>query len=163
MFDMETCISSKIPLQKHSSQQCQRLWSHVFKSKFKFTERELSISTSTGKVCQKFCRKRWQKRPRCCYMKHVEAGQPVLAVLAKFWTSHWVLMKRKNGYSACSIRFHSLDTNVGLQAHLILMFRPPESFFGGQLSLAVNLQRYRSKPPMLGSPKIFDEQFTSTP
>jgi len=96
-------------------------------------------------------------------MKHVEAGQPVLAVLAKFWTSHWVLMKRKNGYSACSIRFHSLDTNVGLQAHLILMFRPPESFFGGQLSLAVNLQRYRSKPPMLGSPKIFDEQFTSTP
>ena len=31
MFDMETCISSKVLLQKHSSQQRQRVWSHVFK------------------------------------------------------------------------------------------------------------------------------------
>ena len=36
-------------------------------------------------------------RPRCCYMKHVEAGQSVFTVLAKFWDLTLGKMKRKNG------------------------------------------------------------------
>ena len=175
VFDMEICISSKIPLQKHSSTQCQRVYFQLLKSKFKFTERELSISTSTGTVCHKFCRK-LNRNDQGCYMKHVEAGQPVLAVLAKFWTSHWVKWTRKKDFlhvPFISIHLIQMLAQHSLQAHLILMFQARVLFLR-QLSLAVNLQRHQKPIPcsckvwavalqMLGSARTFHEQLAMRP
>ena len=126
MFDMETCISSKIPLQKHSSQQCQRVWSHVFKCWNPCPNRNLIHGKGVVHL----------------YLNWKGLQDVAIWNILKSFPALQSWQKDFLHVPFISIHLIQMLAQHSLQAHLILMFQARVPFFP-QLSLVFNLQRHR--------------------